>query len=340
MTNNIQAIWEDRKSWIRKAWFVLAGIAAVYYGVLWPSQAFRGIAESKATALAAFENQRHEHWFQPAPSPAMESYSGEGVVGGVPGGLPMMQKGVVTRLEGDDAQRKIVRTTSLSLIVEKPAEAASRIQELAEHAGGFLVSWDANGAREATSASLSIRVPVPKYQAVRLSILTLAQRVENEHVQAEDVTKQYVDDAARLRNLRAQEGQYLSILKITRTAKDTLDVSEKLNQVRGEIEQQQSEFNVLSKQVDLVAVSLSLRKETEAQVFGLPWRPGYELKFAARQGLEGLIDYSTSIMAFIFYLPAIALWMTTILLGTWVAWNVLRGTTKKLFVGSRSSANS
>ena len=340
MRNNILAIWETRKTWIGKAWFLFAGIAAVYYGVVSPSQAFRGVAMQRASALAAFEGTRHEHWFQPSPSPAMVAYSGEGVVGGVPGGAAMTQPGVITPVEGDDAQRKIVRTTSLSLIVEKPTEVASKVQQLAEDAGGFLVSWDANGTREATSASLSIRVPVAEYQTVRPSILKLAQRVENERVQAEDVTKQYVDNAARLRNLRAEERQYLSILKMARTAKDTLDISEKLNQVRGEIEQQQSEFNVLSKQVELVAVSLSLRKETEAQGFGLPWRPGYELKFAARQGLEGLIDYSTSIMAFIFYLPAIALWMVTILFGTWVAWNVVRGATRKLFVGSRASANS
>ena len=106
--------------------------------------------------------------------------------------------------------------------------------------------------------------------------------------------------------------------------KDTLEVSEKLNQVRGEIEQQQSEYRTLSKQVELVAISISLRKESDAQVFGLPWRPLYEAKFAARQGLEGLIDYSTSVMAFICYLPAIVLWMATILICAATAWRVVR----------------
>lgn len=338
MTNTIAALWLERKNWIRNAWLLMAGLAAIYYGVVWPRQAFRGIAMQRAAALEAFENRRHEHWFQPSPLPASEAYSAEGIVGGVPGEV-MAQRGIGARSEKED-ERKIVRNSSIVLVVDKPAEAAAKIQQLAEGAGGFIVNWDANGTQEATYASLMIRVPVTRYEATRASILKLAQRVENERVQAEDVSRRYVDDAARLRNLRAQEAQYLTILKLARTVKDTLEVSEKLNQVRGDIEQQQSEFNDLSKQVDLVAITVSLRKETEAQVFGLPWRPAYEVKFAARQGLEGLLDYSTSVVSFLFYLPAIVLWLATILLGTWAGWRILRRTVKVLFVNSRAPAAS
>jgi Domain of unknown function (DUF4349) len=336
MTNKIAALWLERKNWIRNAWFVMAGLAAIYYGAIWPRQAFQGIAESRSSALAAFENRRHEHWFQANSELPTEEHPAEGVIGGVPGGVATFQKGSARSENAED--RKIVRTSSIAIVVGKPTETALKIQQLAESTGGFLVDWDANGSHDATCASLVIRVPVAAYDATRISILQLAQRVENERVRAEDVTRQYVDDAARLRNLRAQETQYLAILKMARTVKDTREVSEKLNQVRGDIEQQQSEFNNLSKQVDLVAISVSLRKETEAQVFGLPWRPGYEIRFAARQGLEGLLDYSTSVISFLFYLPAIALWRATILLGTFLGWRILRRVVKVLFVNSRMPA--
>jgi len=338
MTDSIVGLWRERRNWIRNVWLLMAGLAAIYYGVVWPRQAFRGISEERSTALAAFENRRHDHWFQPSQLPASEGYPAEGIVGGVPGGAEAFQKGGARSESAND--RKIVRTSSIAIVVEKPAETARKIQQLAEGSGGFVMNWNANGSQNATNASLMIRVPVSTYDATRSSILQLAQRVENEQVQAEDVTRGYVDAAARLRNLRAQEAQYLAILKLARTVKDTLEVSEKLNQVRGDIEQQQSEFNDLSKQVDLVAITVSLRKETEAQVFGLPWRPAYELKFAARQGLEGLLDYSTSIIAFLFYLPAIVLWLATILLGTWVGWHILRRAVKALLVDSQTPAPS
>jgi len=338
MAINWPALWLKDRNWLKKVWLIAAGMGAIYYGAIDPSRDFRGVAEERTTALGAIETRRHEHWYQPNLVAVREASLAQGIIGGVSGSAAMFQKGVVARL-ADDNERKIVRTSSVALVVEKPADAAAKIQQLAEGAGGFLVNWEANGAQEATSASLMIRVPVAKFESTRAAIRKLAQRVENERVQAEDVSRQYVDDEARLRNLRAQETQYLAILKQARTVKDTLEVSDKLNQVRGDIEQQQSEFNTLSKQVELVAITVSLRKETEAQVFGLPWRPLYEVKFPARQGLAGLIDYSTSVLSFLFYLPAVVLWMATILIGAAIGWRILRWASRLLFVTKAPAVN-
>src|SRR5439155_8701158 len=114
-------------------------------------------------------------------------------------------------------------------------------------------------------------------------------------IDAQDVTKQYVDQEARLRNLRAQEQQYLGILRKAATVKDTLEVSDKLNEVRGAIEEKQAEFEALSKQVETVVINIMLRAEADAQVFRLNnWRPLYHLKIAAREGLGGFGEYAAS----------------------------------------------
>jgi hypothetical protein len=42
------------------------------------------------------------------------------------------------------------------------------------------------------------------------------------------------------------------------------------------------------------------------------------------QGLEGLADYATAMLSFIFYLPAILLWLATILVGAALGWKTLR----------------
>src|SRR5437588_10503735 len=110
------------------------------------------------------------------------------------------------------------------------------------------------------------------------------------------------------------------MLQQAKTVKDTLNVSERLNAVRGEIEQQQAEFETLSKQVETVAITVSLHSEAEANVFGLYWRPLYELKLAVMEGLEGLADYATAMFSLIFYLPAILLWLATILVGAALGW--------------------
>lgn len=145
------------------------------------------------------------------------------------------------------------------------------------------------------------------------------------------MTRQYVDQQASLRNLRAEEVQYLAILKEAKTVKDTLEVSEKLGEIRGQIDQQQAEFEALSKQIETVAITISLRSEAEARVFGMDWRPLYQIKMAMREGLDGLADYATTMTGFVFLLPTILLWMVTIITGAAVGWRLLRWIARRVF---------
>lgn len=237
---------------------------------------------------------------------------------------------MVSSIAGSDEERRMIRTSSMDLIVKSPREMSEKIRLLAEQSGGFLTNSETYGGENAASASLTIRIPVGKFEQIRAEIRNLG-RVESEKLEAQDVTKQYVDQAARLRNFRAQETQYLGILKQARTVKDTLEVSDKLNEVRGEIEQRQAEFDALSKQVETVALTISLRAEADAQVFGLHWRPLYQLKLAARDGIDGIGDYAAAMAAFIFYIPAILLWVATIVIGAAVAWRILRWVWRVLF---------
>ena len=102
-----------------------------------------------------------------------------------------------------------------------------------------------------------------KFELIGAEISKLGVRVESEKLEAQDVTKQYVDLSARLHNFHAQEAQYLGILKQAKTVKDTVEVSDKLNEVRAQIEQQQAEFDALSKQVETVALTINLGQPGE-----------------------------------------------------------------------------
>ena len=220
--------------------------------------------------------------------------------------------------------RKLIRTAALNIVVQNSSEAIDKIRILTEDVGGFLVSSDIAGGPESPTASLNIRVPVARFDEVRAAIRKLGLRVDSERLDAQDVTRQYVDQEARLRNLRAEELQYLGILKRASTVKDTLEVTGKLSEVRGQIEQQQAEFNALSKQVETVAIAVSLYREADVRVFGLNWRPLYQLKMSARDGVLALGDYVAYMTAFFFDLPAILLWLGTIMAGAAIAWRMLK----------------
>ena len=229
---------------------------------------------------------------------------------------------------GAEAERKITRTAAVTMVVQHPAQVADQITALAENLGGYLVTAD-SGGQNAITGTLTIRVPAAKFEQARSEIRKLGSRVESEKIEAQDVTRQYVDQDASIRNLRAEEAQYLAIMKQASTVKDMLAVSEQLSAVRGQIEQQQAEFNALSRQIETVAIAVSMRTESETQVLWLNWRPVYQLKLALRDGLESLGIYATAMTTIVFYLPAILLWAATIL-GT-----IVIGTRAVRWVGCR-----
>ena len=79
-------------------------------------------------------------------------------------------------------------------------------------------------------------------------------------------------------------------------------------------------------------MTITLHAESEAQVFGLHWRPLYQLKLAARDGIDGIGDYASAMASFVFYVPAILLWLVTIAVGAAVGWRILRWSWRGLFV--------
>jgi Domain of unknown function (DUF4349) len=236
------------------------------------------------------------------------------------------------------ADRKIIRTGSLELTVKSPADAAEQIRIMAERMGGYLESAQIGGPKEAPTANITIRVPAAHFEDAKAGVRQLASRVESEKTDAQDVTRQYVDMEARLRNLRAEEAQYLTILKSAYKVDDLLSVTQKLSEVRGEIEQQQAEFQTLSKQVETVAITVSLRAVTDAQVFGLNWRPLYQLKVAARDGLDALADYAGTMTVILFFVPVVLAWGLTILLAVLIGWRVLQWVGRRFFLSPAPAA--
>jgi hypothetical protein len=331
---------------LRNGWLFAAGVLALYLGAIQPLQRERGIASQKSAGLASvagieptlfWEQKRLLH-----PSGAARA---EGIIGGVPQArkAQFVRAALASPAETEPAaardgeERKMVRTSAMDLVVQKPSEATEKVRSLAESFGGFLVSSEVNGG-EYSHATLTIRVPFNRFEEARAAIRKLSLRVESEKIEANDVTRQYVDQGANLHNLRAEEAQYLTILKQAHTVKDTLDVSEKLSATRGEIERQQAEFDSLSKQIETVGISVTLRAEVDAQVFGLRWRPLYQMKVALRDGLDALADYAGSMTSIVFYLPAVLLWMITIVVGAVVGWRILRWVARVFFAWPRQPA--
>jgi hypothetical protein len=228
------------------------------------------------------------------------------------------------------SNRKIVQTGSVELTVKDPKDSAEKVRSLVQSLGGYVEASQIEGQKEVT-ATVTIRVPASRLDEAKADLGELALHVDNEKTNAQDVSRQYVDTEARLRNLRAQEGQYLQIMKSAVKVQDMLDVSEHLSQVRGEIEQEQADFQILSKQIEMATLVISLKSAIAPVTFGLNWRPLYQLKLASQQALDGIAEYASTMMSVLLYLPVLLLWGVTILLAVAAGWRILRWTVRTFF---------
>ena len=279
----------------------------------------REIWRQKATGLGAVtENVGWDPaslWRQQSISGVLKDASA-GVVGGVPGGAPRSARVRSTAMmthskatEPDD-ERKVIRTASLGLIVTDVRDAVSKVTNLTASLKGGVDSSTVEGS-DGNSARMKVRVPDLQLDAAIQEIRQIASKVENETNEARDVTREYVDTGARLRNLHSEEQQYLQILRRASTVEDTLEVSEKLTDVRGRIEQLQAQLNTMNHEIEMSTVNIAIIRQSDMQVLGIEWRPLYNAKVAGREVLVGFGDWFDSIVALLLNIPLIGVWLAT-----------------------------
>jgi len=114
-----------------------------------------------------------------------------------------------------------------------------------------------------------------------------------------DVTEEYIDLEARLRNLRRQEERLLEILDRAESVKDVLEVERELGRVRGEIERLEGRLRYLSNRVEFATITVELLEpEPIAQSLGL--------RSAISDAMKGLVTVTRALIVAIGYLLPIA----------------------------------
>jgi hypothetical protein len=226
------------------------------------------------------------------------------------------------------APRKIIRNGSLEITVSEIDQAIAKIRSIVEGLGGFVEKSSQTNVGGHT-ATVTVRVPANSLDRAMTQIKGMASSVDREGIDARDVTRDYVDLDARLRNSKAEEARYLEILKKATNIKDTLDGAEKLSNVRGRIEQLQGEMNYLTSQIDMSALEISLQTEAGATVLGVKWHPFRQAKIALGEMISGLADWADAVVAFFINLPLLLVWTVSVIALLFVALRILVFSWKK-----------
>ncbi len=158
---------------------------------------------------------------------------------------------VVASGPGPIASDRVVKTATISVTVgaKKLGDQFAKAQSIAGFLGGYVEQSDQSRG----AASVTMRVPVARFDEAVTRLGGLG-RVTDRSARGEDVSATFSDLEARIRNLSAQEGVLLDLMRQARSIPDTITVQQQLSQVRGEIEQLTGQRNLLNNQTSLATV--------------------------------------------------------------------------------------
>lgn len=223
----------------------------------------------------------------------------------MPAPAPMPpEKGVVHEPGGEGVssvaeERMIVRTGDMSLVVEDVIDARDRIAQIATGFDGYVVSSSIYGEEQEMRGNISIRVPDEKFEQALSELRNLALRVKSESTSSIDVTEEYIDLEARLKNAEATESQYLALLDKATDVEDILKIYQRLSQVRSEIEQIKGRMQYLERTSSMSLINVYLEPEASAKPLA---RAGWNALEVLKSAVRGLVTAGQT-------LATIAIWL-------------------------------
>jgi hypothetical protein len=203
----------------------------------------------------------------------------------------------------DVSDRKVIMTASVQLETGEHDRVVNDIRNIATGAGGYVESSSTYlTTQDKKQSTITIKVPASQYEPCLTQIKALG-KIKSESSSGQDVTRQYIDLSARLKNLQAEEKQLSEIMGMSKNVSEVLTVEKELFRVRGDIESTQAQLNYLGSQVDFSTITVGV---TEPQpVVEYDWGLDTAFKEAVRAftGMIGaLIVLTGYIIPLILYL--------------------------------------
>lgn len=183
--------------------------------------------------------------------------------------------------------RMIIYNGYISLETDDIDGTLNRIRSLAEGYNGYVAGTSRSMIGNQVVADITIRIPQNRFRSAIDDILTYG-KVLDERTTSEDVTEQYIDLKARLKNLEILEESLADLLNRTATIEEILKVEQELARVRGDIDSLQGQLNYLERNVTMSMIKVSLREPPSPFTPpGIDWGETFE---TAIRGLFAVIS--------------------------------------------------
>jgi hypothetical protein len=162
-------------------------------------------------------------------------------------------------LGGTVPDKKIIYSTSITLVAQRPDTASVKIGEIAKRMGGYV---------QTSGTSLCIiRVPEEKRKETETAITALG-KVESKSTSGEDVTTEYADYAIRLDNAQKARERYLDLLAKAENVEAALKVEKELERLNETIELLKGQMQRIDHLAQFSTITVYIKEKKKPGVLG------------------------------------------------------------------------
>lgn len=172
-------------------------------------------------------------------------------------------------------ERKIVYEAEVDLVVEDFTPIPALVDQIVQGYQGFIANSQVSGeAGEKRSGVWTLRIPIANFDAFLQDAQGKLGEVRSVSRDSKDVSEEFYDVEARIRNKRQEEARILKLLdEHTGSLDDILGIERELSRVREEIERMEGRIRVLTDLTSLTTVTLRIEEvqhflPEEATTFG------------------------------------------------------------------------
>ncbi len=176
----------------------------------------------------------------------------------------------------DDGDRSVIRTGSVQMSADKPAEAFVAAADMVRGLGGSVFS-SSQQATDDGSFLVTFKVAPEHFDEVIARLETIGD-IKARSTSQQDVTGTVVDLKARLSNTEASVERLRALMARATTVGEIVSLESQLSQREGELESLQGQIRVLENKVNFATISLSI---TTPGVAPKVDEPGKKLTFVS-----------------------------------------------------------
>ena len=174
-----------------------------------------------------------------------------------------LEETVVEEVSYEDksnVSRKLIKNGRIIFESEDLNKTKSQVLLLVKKYKGYISSDRQNDYDNRINNHLKIRIPSQNFDTILSGISKEVKEFDTKEITISDVTEEFLDIEARLKNKKELEKRFLEILQKAKTVKEILDVEKEIGQLREDIESAEGKLKYLQNQVSFSTLDVSFYK--------------------------------------------------------------------------------